>query len=246
MTPYEVIYVIATPFLPQLHGIVRKKLKEIVKPFGKNAECLDVGGRKSPYTIGVSGKWTITDVPRESEIQKRLNLGINNEIITRTRKRRSNISQIVYDDITRSALPSETFNCVAAVEVLEHIREPDLFMKNIYHVLKRDGVFIMTTPNADHPGMQEIVGRDGELYYTKAALKAILSTYFGSAVQIEYAIRVGRWYTLGLHSWSYKHPVRTLLSMMANLVNRIKDSPEKTKTQAIGTRTLVATAKKIS
>lgn len=244
MKLYEFCYIVAEPFLPQLHGRVRKKLKEIVGSFGENAECLDVGGRKSSYTIGIPGKWTITDVLRESEKQKTLNLGTNNEIITCIRKRRSNICRILYDDITQSALRSNTFYCVVAVEVLEHIHKPDLFMKNVHRALKPGVVFLMTTPNADHPGRQGMVGSDDESFYTKAALKAMLFKYFGSTVEIEYAVPVGRWFTLGLQGWSLRHPVRTILSMMGNFVNRIKDSRETIKSQTVGTRQLIATAKK--
>ena len=39
-------------------------------------EILDIGGRKSHYTIGIAGSVTITDLPRETDIQQRLHLGV--------------------------------------------------------------------------------------------------------------------------------------------------------------------------
>jgi SAM-dependent methyltransferase len=223
---------------------VRDKLRKIVKSFGGNPECLDVGGRKSPYTIGVPGQWTITDILRKTEKQEALNLGINKIIITRIKRTRSNVCQVLYDDMTRSSLLNNVFDCVVAVEVLEHIKEPDLFISNVHRVLKPGGVFLMTTPNADHPGRQGIVGPDDEIYYTKAELNSLLYRYFGNSVEIEYAVPVGRWHTLGLSSWSLKYPLRTILSTIGNFVTRIKDSREAVKRQAIGTRQLIAMARK--
>ena len=51
------------------------------KSLDSTPKILDVGGRKSPYTIGIPAEITIIDLPRDSEIQQKLNLGINSTVI---------------------------------------------------------------------------------------------------------------------------------------------------------------------
>ena len=70
-----------------------------------------MGGRKSHYTIGIPAQITISDLPRETDIQKRLNLGITQDIIEQTLKRRSNVREMLFDDMTQSKLPDEPFDC---------------------------------------------------------------------------------------------------------------------------------------
>lgn len=39
-----------------------------------------------------------------------------------------------------------SFNCAFATEVLEHVPEPDIFLSEVFRVLRKDGVFFFTTP----------------------------------------------------------------------------------------------------
>lgn len=50
-------------------------------------------------------------------------------------------------DILNIPFPEESFDIIVCMEVLEHIKDVDLALKNIYRVLKYDGIFIMSTPN---------------------------------------------------------------------------------------------------
>jgi hypothetical protein len=122
MKPFEIAYLCAEPFLPPLYGLVRRRLIELSENGMQEPRILDVGGRKSHYTIGVPGEVTVTDLPRESDIQKSLNLGINAPIIEQTIRRRTNVREVLFDDMTCSRLPDNTFDCVVAVEVLEHVQ----------------------------------------------------------------------------------------------------------------------------
>jgi SAM-dependent methyltransferase len=214
-------------------------LDAIASP-GSRPSLLDVGGRKSHYTIGVPAGITISDLPRETRLQEQLNLGIDRRIIAQTGRRRTNVRAILLDDMTRSSLPDACFDCVVAVEVLEHVERDDRFVAQVRRVLKPGGVFLMTTPNGD---FVKNTNPDHIRHYTRDQLVALLSTEFTS-VDVIYAIRGGYFRKLGLRSWSARHPLRTALSMAGNLVNAVQSSSKKLDRQSQGTRHLIALARK--
>jgi SAM-dependent methyltransferase len=240
LKPYEMVRLGLEPVLPPLYRKFRARLARQVGSSQDVPEILDVGGRKSPYTIGIPASVTIIDLPRESEIQTKLNLGINNGVVDQTYKRRSNIKKIIFGDMTRSDLADESFDHVVSVEVLEHVEEDDLFVKEVSRVLRPGGAFLMTTPNGDW-----VVNRnpDHKRHYKKAELAALLEKYF-SEVSVEYAIAGGRSRRLGLKSWSVRKPLTTLFSIFGNLVNLAQSSAAGINDKAKGTHHLIAVAKK--
>ena len=153
MTLFERQYLATQYFLPTLQRRMRNELRAAVAQAARGnvfPDILDVGGRKSHSTIGVAGRVTVGDLPRESEVQHQLVLGLNDTLIAQTQARRSNIIEVVYDDMTKSQLPDASSDIVMAVEVLEHVEADDLFVANVSRVLKPGGVFLMSTPNGDH------------------------------------------------------------------------------------------------
>lgn len=238
---YELTLVGLEPFLPPLYRQVRMRLLKLIKANGGTAKMLDVGGRKSPYTVNLPARITIIDLPRQSELQEQLKLGISDAINEQTRRRRSNIDEIVFGDMTRSDLPDESYDLVVAVEVLEHVEKDALFVSEVYRVLKPGGAFVMTTPNGD---WVENKNPDHKRHYQHQQLAELLSGKFES-VSVEYAIRGGRYRKYGLKSWSVRKPVRTALSMFGNAVNSIQSADANIREQAAGTHHLIAIAKKI-
>ena len=238
MKPFEVAYLCVEPLLPPLGKEVRKRLLTLSRSTPRDFSILDVGGRKSHYTVGLPAQITVTDLPRQSEIQKKLTLGINDEIVDQTMVRRSNIKEVLFDDMTCSSLPNERFDCVVSVEVLEHVERDTAFVDEVYRVLRNDGVFLMTTPNGD---FVKNTNPDHKRHYSRQQLMDVLSSSF-EEVNVEYAIRGGKFRRWGLKSWSPKRPGVTVLSMFANVVNTLESRGESIKSQASGTHHLIATA----
>ena len=238
LTAFETLYLCAEPFLPYLYQDVRRRLRETVDQLDSaSPEILDVGGRKSHYTIGLPGKVTVSDLPRLTELQHNLNLGVTEEISARVRRRRSNVHEVLIDDMTRSTLPDECFHCVVAVEVLEHVAEDAAFVRHVHRVLKRGGAFLMTTPNGDHLGPP--TNPDHKRHYTRRQLHNVLQPWF-APLAVEYAVRGSRSYERGLESWSARHPMRTIIGMMSNVLNAQQSSRSAVKDDAMGTQHLVA------
>jgi len=105
---FEMSYIILRPCFGALQFNVNKILKHIVKLYDYEIDVLDIGGRKSHYTIGLKRHVTITDIQRTSVKQKKLNLGLSKDMINQIKKRRSNIRQVIFDDFTCSALCKKT------------------------------------------------------------------------------------------------------------------------------------------
>lgn len=50
-------------------------------------------------------------------------------------------------DVTNLAFPDDTFDAIISVEVIEHIEDINSYIHEAYRVLKKGGIFYVTTPN---------------------------------------------------------------------------------------------------
>ncbi len=243
-TPFEHLYLAIEPFFPPLLRQARSQIRTIAKEVrnGRPARMLDVGGRKSNYTIGIDANLLILDLPRNKAIQQKLNLGFNNTIIQDVRARRGNVSHVVYDDMTSSGFRSGTFDCVVAIEVLEHVEHDDAFLREVYRVLRPGGVFYMTTPNGD---FVRNTNPDHRRHYHRSELEALLQKHFPD-VSVKYAVRSGSFHRWGLKKWSVRHPFVTLRCMASNVVNMWESDPRRVGEMQHGTQHLVAVARKVA
>lgn len=240
MKIYEMGRLLAEPVLPPLYKHVRARLRKIINGNSEAPRILDVGGRKSPYTIGLPARITVIDLPRNSDVQKELHLGLNEQIINQVKQRRSNVEEVILGDMTDSGLPDASFEMVVSVEVIEHVEADERFVSEISRVLKPGGIFLLTTPNGD---WVENKNPDHKRHYHKEQLQQLLEKHF-SDVQIDYAIAGGRYRKMGLKSWSLKKPATIALSIFGNVVNSIQSSENKVREKAAGTHHLIAVAKK--
>ncbi len=245
MKPFEIMYLLLMPYLPPLYSHVHELLTNAVEEFksrtGSSPRILDVGGRKSHYTIGLDARVTISDLPRKSELQELLHLGIDDAIVTQTLRRRTNVEAVVYDDMVNTRLESETYDIVVAVEVLEHVEADAEFVANVSRLLRDGGLFIMTTPNGDY--LTTVTNPDHKRHYRREQLSNLLRQYF-SEVNVYYAIKGGRFRDWGLRSWSLRYPLRTFKSAIGNYLNRRESAAGDVFQQPHGTHHLIAIARK--
>lgn len=223
MTFYEYKRLFMFPLLPVLPNLVRNELKQLIgrqNDNGHRIEILDVGGRKSPYTIGLNANITLLDIPQENATQEKLNLGFTEDILSSMKSSRSNIKDLIIEDMTKSTLQDESYDAVVSVEVIEHVEEDDIFVKNISKVLKKGGWAYFTTPNGDfikNEGPNK--NPDHKRHYTREQLSNLLNKYFENC-EVYYAVKTGKYRVWGLKSFDLKKPFLILRSIFGNSVNR--------------------------
>jgi len=235
LTAYEVARLATMPVMPALYGEVRSLLRAVV-PSG--ASILDVGGRKSWYTAGLPVLVTVSDLPRKDQVQHQLNLGVTENIADGLRTKRSNIANFVYDDMSATCLPPESFDAIVSVEVIEHVDDDSAFVANLERTLRPGGVAILTTPNGDRDPNPS---GDHRRHYRREQLTALLSARF-QRVHVSYGVTATAARKRGLVSFNPAHPARTFSSAAGNLVNRYESGRRSASFDAFGSAHLIAVA----
>lgn len=208
MTKFELLYKTVRLFDHPLYQRVFTHLARAEREAGRELRILDVGGRRSNYTIGLKSRISISDIPPAGALQSRLDLGATEETRRRVMGRRSNVDDYIIDDMTETSLPPESFDVVVAVEVLEHVEHDDAFVRNVAAVLRPGGAFVMTTPNGD---FLPTPYPDHKRHYKHAQLSILLEKHFDS-VEVRYAVNAGRLIKLGVHKPSLKTPLASVVS----------------------------------
>ena len=164
----------------------------------------------------------VSDIPRQSEVQESLHLGLNQRILDEMRRRRSNLESVVLEDMTKSELPTGSFDGVVCVEVIEHVAADDAFMRHVARVLKPGGWLCMTTPNGDYIRNEPPnYNPDHVRHYTRQGLTELLQRHFAVA-EVTYGVKTGKYRYQGLRNFSLRHPFTTFWTMTCNVINRIE------------------------
>ncbi|MEM9553863.1 MAG: methyltransferase domain-containing protein [Acidobacteriota bacterium] len=244
MTLYEIARRLAWPVLPVLHGRAMRDLQELVYGLGRagTPRLLDIGGRSSPYTVGLRARVTILDVPRASEVQESLHLGVDARLEEHLTTRRSNLEGLRLEDMCTTTLPDASFDGVVAVEVIEHVEDDATFVAQTARVLAPHGWAYFTTPNGEWVKNEAPhYNPDHVRHYTRAELEALLRTAFDE-VDVVYAVRTGRHRYRGLRSFSPRRPFAMLSAMAANVINHVESRA--VDTQSRRTAHLIARARR--
>ena len=91
---------------------------------------------------------------------------------------------------------NRTFHDLVAGEVIEHLHNPYLFLKECYRILRCDGRMILTTPNAE--GIQLLMGRESPWHYYIWTLKDFEYLAKAAGFRIIYSERLNIYYNKNL------------------------------------------------
>lgn len=213
MTAYERVYNLLSPVTEVHFRKVHRLLKQQIGD-RRNLDLLDIGGRKSQYTIGLPCTVRIVDLPLASELQQRLGLGLNQEMIQELHRFRSNIADIRLEDFTRTTLPDASFDGAVAVEVIEHVPDDASFVRQLHRVLKPGGFAVLTTPNGE---TVKNVNPDHQRHYLRSELLDRLRAYFDD-VDVFYGVRQGYLHRASQPLWTSVWPLPLLVTSPWRLI----------------------------
>lgn len=98
---------------------------------------------------------------------------------------RSEEENIIKGDMEKYRF-NEKFDLIVAGDVLEHVKNQNLFLLNIRHHLKPDGIFILSTPNTKWPTVFLKPNKTHNLWHDKYTLSHVLEECKFEIVSIEY------------------------------------------------------------
>lgn len=93
-----------------------------------------------------------------------LGIDINSEAVNFSNKHYASSNVEFKKGNILTKLPIQKYEVIVSFETIEHLKNPVLFLKNINSSLKKNGVFIMSTPNA---AVVSPNGGVGSPYHTK-------------------------------------------------------------------------------
>lgn len=219
----EIIKILLFPLLPALHNQVRKELQSLIKTRNRKQRILDIGGRKSPYTLGLNALVTIMDKPPSNTVQKSLNLGIDKKKLNDLINNRSNIEDIILHDITSEQLPIKNkFDIVIAIEVIEHVEKIEKMLMNVSGLLKPGGIVYMSTPNGDYiKNEPPNYNPDHVKHYKRNELLKLFSTHF-SDIEVYYGIKMGKYWLNSGRSWTLRRPLELFNTFFSSVINQLE------------------------
>ena len=118
-------------------GYKDKTLIKILSDYGiKKKNCLDIGPG--------SGRWI--NFLKKEKSNKIFAIDISDKVVELNKK---NCSKIFKLDFEKRKIPllNNSIDLILCLEVLEHLRQPDHFLKEIMRLLKKDSIAVFSIPN---------------------------------------------------------------------------------------------------
>lgn len=90
---------------------------------------------------------------------------VNEEDLVHARVLNRNVMNLRYETNNALALtyPDNTFDLIVSCEVIEHVGQPELMVREMYRVMKPGGIAIMTFPSREFPVTYDPVNRIWQL-----------------------------------------------------------------------------------
>jgi 2-polyprenyl-3-methyl-5-hydroxy-6-metoxy-1,4-benzoquinol methylase len=114
--------------------------------------------------------------------KKVIGIDINEQIIDNNIKKYNN-PNLSFKKLNCQNLSqlNETFDLVVSFETIEHLESPDIFVKEVYNILNKNGIFICSTPNLLRFKGSNLSKLNNEYHlheFTFEELHYLLSKYF--------------------------------------------------------------------
>lgn len=120
-----------------------------------------------------------------NKLSEKIKSGTGYDISVNKTPRHSNIKLYKTDINKKITRDNLKFDCITTLAVLEHVSDPDSYIKNIAIKLKPKGLLIITTPHKRSKGLLEILSLklglvskdeilDHKNYFTESTLKKII------------------------------------------------------------------------
>ncbi len=138
---------------------------KLIENFVSPGELLDVGSNIGTFSILARERgWQVTAVePNSAAVQISREKGIDT------------IENFFSADLAELKNLS-SFDCVVMNDVIEHVAEPVVMLKDAWQVLKKSGLVAITTPNIDHLFCRRYQIKPAEhlVYFNQKTLRAAL------------------------------------------------------------------------
>lgn len=124
-----------------------------------------------------------------------------NNSITKIARKNSRKAKILTGDFLKKRLPSSYYDVVCLLDVVEHLKRPDMFIKKVYKIMRNSSLLIIETGDIESL-LARLQGKNWRLitppmhlnYFSKRTLSMLIRKYGFEPVEISY---VGFVRTLG-------------------------------------------------
>lgn len=103
------------------------------------------GDTKSILDVGCGNAWVAREFLRKGKLVLSLDISSTNPSIAKKLYPSEKHFGITADSF-HLPFSNNSFDCVIASEIIEHVAEPSKFVKELFRVVKKGGSFIVTTP----------------------------------------------------------------------------------------------------
>lgn len=96
------------------------------------------------------------EILNENNYREYIGIDILRDAINIAKERYKHLKNATFfrDDVTKNSLPIKEFDVFISFETIEHLYDYNAFLKFVFSVLKKDGIFVISTPNREitNPG----------------------------------------------------------------------------------------------
>lgn len=154
---------------PWIHEHAARYLFALDSPLGESVLDIACGTGLGTYLIAETGRSVIGMDQDKQTIQNNKSKYVDTP----------NLSFVV-GNAENLPLDSHLFNSVVSFETIEHLKNPKDFLREVHRVLRQDGIFLLSTPNAIIT--KPVDGKPSNPYhireYQPDEIRDLLSEYF--------------------------------------------------------------------